>query len=122
MPEGAELGKRVFEGCSSLTGITLPAGLTALPERIFAGAGFITTAEAIPEGIVTVGRDAFEGCASLREIVFPSTLQEIETNAFKNCTALESAVIPGGMTLGTLIYAKCTALTSVTVETQRSTV
>ncbi len=116
VPEGAELGKRVFEGCSSLTGITLPAGLTALPERIFAGAGFITTAEAIPEGIVTVGRDAFNGCASLREIVFPSTLQEIETNAFKNCTALESAVIPGGMTLGTLIYAKCTALTSVTVE------
>ncbi len=116
VPEGAELGKRVFEGCSSLTGITLPAGLTALPERIFAGAGFITTAEAIPEGIVTVGRDAFEGCASLREIVFPSTLQEIETNAFKNCTALESAVIPGGMTLGTLIYARCTALTSVTVE------
>lgn len=88
------IGEGVFENCTALTRITLPAsvryigryafrGCTSLEEVIFLGG---TENLVIEEG-------AFEGCTKLRTITLPTNVTTIGPDAFKDCDLLESVTI-----------------------------
>jgi hypothetical protein len=61
-----------FEGCSSLTSII------------------------IPEGVTRIGGHAFHGCTSLSYVSIPSTVTEIGSSAFRQCYSLYKVRVPYG--------------------------
>ena len=68
---------RSFQGCTSLTRIV------------------------IPDGVTTIYSDAFKGCTNLQEVTMPRTTTTIKSGAFTGCTALNTvscfATTPPGL-------------------------
>ncbi len=62
-----------------------------------------------------IGSDAFADCSKLRQIELPNSLVEIDGRAFYRCAALESLVIPEGVTTmpNIMVWAQCNSLRSV---------
>ena len=60
------IGNGLFENCSKLKEVVLPATLTAIPEYTFSGTGL--TSVNIPAKTTGVGNRAFAHCANLTEI------------------------------------------------------
>lgn len=62
IPQGVTvIGDRAFEGCTSLTGLTLPEGLKRIESRAFAGCTGLTGTVRIPASVTYVAVDAFDG-------------------------------------------------------------
>lgn len=133
-----EIPPQAFNGCNSLTSVTIPEGVTSIGRYAFCNCTDLTNMT-IPEGVTSIGRNAFSECTGLTSITIPSTITSIETfmfydckglkdviipegvtnigsHAFSGCTGLTSAVIPDGVTsIETMAFADCTNLTSVTI-------
>ena len=62
------------------------------------------------------GANAFQDCAALTSVVIPDGVTSIGQYALQNCTALTSVVIPDSVTsIGQYAFRNCTALTSVVI-------
>jgi hypothetical protein len=57
-----------FYGCTSLTSIVIPEGVTSIGDLAFLGCTGLTSI-VIPEGVTSIGDMAFWGCISLTSIV-----------------------------------------------------
>ena len=66
---GGSIRQGAFSGCSNLTSITLPAGITE------------------------IGTSAFSGCSNLTSITIPASVKEIGAFAFSGCTKLEEVYL-----------------------------
>jgi hypothetical protein len=73
-----------FDGCSSLTSIHIPEGLTSIDERAFGGCSSLTSVT-IPEGVTSIGQWAFSGCSSLTSVTIPEGVTSIGQWAFGGC-------------------------------------
>ena len=69
-----KIGEGAFSGCSSLTDITIPAGVT------------------------DIGGQAFSGCTALETIIIPGSVTNIGENAFGTCTSLTDVYYDGDET------------------------
>lgn len=85
-----DLGEFVFDGCSGLKQIRLPACLKYLWGQTFARCA----AEEIllPDGIGVIPPYAFKDCKNLRRVVCGSGLKKIHAGAFKGCTELAELI------------------------------
>ena len=79
-----EIGYCAFSGCSGLTSLTLPAGITSIGEKAFFGCSGLTSLN-LPAGITSIGSSAFEGCSGLTSLTLPAGITWIDYSAFKNC-------------------------------------
>lgn len=87
------IGNYAFNGCSSLTSIT------------------------IPDSVTNIGHWAFAACSSLTSIVIPNGVTDIKGYAFRNCSSLTSITIPEGVnSIGSFAFQGCSSLTSMIVE------
>ncbi|MDE6732885.1 MAG: sigma-70 family RNA polymerase sigma factor [Oscillospiraceae bacterium] len=130
------LGDGAFQSCESLENVTLPDGLTKL-SYTFIGCKSLSDIT-IPESVrelfctfeyctslthisiptyVDVMEGSFEGCTNLKEVIFLGTeLEKIGFNTFRNCTSLESIVVPNGVkSIAELAFDGCTSLKSITL-------
>ena len=79
-----------FQGCSSLTEVYIPGGISSIGVR------------------------AFEKCANLKSVTIPESLSYIGIYAFKECECLECITIPDSVTtIGRWAFEDCSSLTSV---------
>lgn len=86
------IGEHAFDGCSSITSIS------------------------IPNSINTIDKSAFSGCTNLPKLVIPNSVKVIGKFAFSNCSGLKSIVIPNSdISIGENAFAFCTDLTSITI-------
>ena len=109
------IGEGAFHGCSSLTSITIPEGVTSIYDFAFSYCSSLTTIS-IPEGVTSIGNYAFEACISLTSVSLPSTLTSIGKSAFSKCSSLTSITIPEGVTkIYQEAFQRCTSLTSVSL-------
>ena len=76
-----------FRGCSSLTTIELPAGLTSIGEFAFYGCSSMTSI-ALPAGLTSIGESAFRACSSMTSIKLPLGLTSIGESTFRGCSSL----------------------------------
>ena len=67
--------------------LTLPEGMTELPERAFSGFHDLTSI-VIPDSVTYIGDYVFYGCNSLTSIVIPNSVTSIGTYAFDDCSSL----------------------------------
>ena len=89
----ASIENLAFWGCTGLTNITIPEGVTYIG-RAFKGCSGLTSIT-IPEGVSEIGSAAFEDCTSLKTVYIPYSVKDIGDLAFGGCTSL-SEVHYGG--------------------------
>lgn len=93
LPNVVEVGANAFEGCASLTGISLPELSTALGASAFKNCTALETVY-LGANANTVASTVFAGCTGLRNVTVPSVVCSNATN-FKNVFASNSAIQAG---------------------------
>ena len=81
------IGDFAFDGCSSLTAITIPEGVTSIGGIAFYKCSNLT-AITLPEGVTSIGVGAFFWCSSLTAITLPASVTSIGGSAFNGCESL----------------------------------
>ena len=76
------IGPSAFRGCSGLTSLTLPDGITKIGDYAFKGCSGLTSLT-LPAGITKIGDGAFSGCSGLTSIyVYAEKVPKIGSNEF----------------------------------------
>lgn len=110
-----ELGTHAFYGCSGLTSLTLPSGLTSIGSWAFTGCSGLTSLS-LPSGVTSIGDGAFSGLSSLTSLSLPSGLTSIGDQAFHECSGLTSLSLPSGLTsIGNQVFCYCSGLTTLSL-------
>ena len=108
------IGSLAFQSCYSLTSVTLPVNVTRIDNYAFNNCSSLTAIN-IPEGVTSIGGWAFQDCSSLTNINIPEGVTEIKKCAFENCRSLTSITIPKGVTsIGEEAFKGCENLITVT--------
>lgn len=102
------IGNEAFYDCESLESITLPVGVTSIPEGCFKACTALSEFE-IGEQIVSIGNNAFSYCTSLTDISIPGNVETLGTGIFYECDLLENVT-----------FGEDTALTSIPESTFNS--
>jgi hypothetical protein len=91
------LPKNTFADNPTLTGITIPEGVTSIETYAVSGCSSLTSIK-LPENLTTIGTDTFAQCYALTDIIIPGNVTLIKDEAFCGCFALTSvycrSVIP----------------------------
>ena len=123
--EDTQIGSYAFYGCSALSQVTLPKGITTISAATFMGCSSLSSI-ALPESLAVIEGGAFFGC-DLESIVFPQSLQIIADavdkagvptydyhGAFENNYKLTKITIPDKVTsIGSWAFEQCTSLSEV---------
>ncbi|MBP3308382.1 MAG: leucine-rich repeat protein [Clostridia bacterium] len=117
-----------FDGCASLTSITVDSANTAyksLDGNLYTkdgstliqyAIGKSDTSFTIPNSVTTIGEGAFSDCSSLASITIPNSVTSIGDGAFASCSSLTSVTIGSSVTtIGSYAFGYCTSLTSITI-------
>ena len=116
------IGDFAFDGCTSLTDITIPDSVTTIGNSAFSSCTSLSGIT-IPDSVTTIGHSAFIGCASLTSVTIPDSVTTIGDSAFADCTSLTSITIPDSVTtIGSFTFEGCTSLTSVTIPDSVTTI
>ena len=109
------IGDNAFRGCSRLTSLNLPAGITSIGDHAFWGCRGLTSLT-LPAGITKIGDYAFWGCRGLTSLTLPAGITEIGSDAFLGCSGLTSLTLPDGITsIGNEAFRACSGLRSLTL-------
>ena len=116
LPSGVtSIGEGAFESCSGLTSITLPSGVTSIGKCAFRGCSGLTSIT-LPSGVTSIGWYAFYECNGLTSITLPSGLTSIDGHAFQDCYGLTSINLPSGLTsIGDYAFWDCSRLYNLTI-------
>ena len=138
------IGREAFYGCKSLTSATIGNGITSigmyaflkceelaefkgkfaskdgrcliLNRVLYSFAPAELTEYTIPDGVTSIGSNAFYDCSSLESITIPDSITYIEDNEFYGCSSLTSITIPDSViSIGSGAFAGCSSLTSITI-------
>ena len=114
LPDGiTEIGEGAFSYCSGLTSLTLPAGITEIGRYAFSGCSGLTSLN-LPDGITSIGEKAFIDCSGLTSLNLPDGITWIDYGTFWGCSGLTSLNLPDGITsIGEKAFIDCSGLTSL---------
>ena len=116
------IDESAFDGCISLTSITIPDGVTNIGNYAFRNCESLMSIT-IPDGATSIGDWAFGGCMNLMSITLPDSVTEIGWYAFNGCTSLTSIAIPYGVTnIDDGTFWDCESLTSITIPDSVSSI
>lgn len=111
-----KIGDYAFSGCTSLqtVGFSSSTSCKTLGYMAFKGVTSLTSIT-LPAGLEKVGDYAFYECSNLSNVTFPGTLTTIGKSAFNSCN-LTSVTIPANVNnIGTLAFAANMQLADVKV-------
>ena len=107
------IGYDAFNGCASLTDITIPDGVRRIGSRAFYNCTGLTEIT-FDGGVEIVEREAFKNCVSLKHIALPDSVKVIELEAFYGCENLESIDLGNSLTtIGMEAFRYCYSLKSI---------
>lgn len=114
-----ESGEVTITDCKSNGDIIIPAEIEGYPVVKIEDAAFKyhkITSVAIPEGVVSIGKEAFHYCDLLTTVSLPSTLETIGDYAFYKCIKLTDITLPNNLkTIGEYAFSGCEELASVAI-------
>ncbi len=84
-----------FNGCSSLTSITIPDSVTSIGDYAFNDCSGLTNI-IIPDGVTTIRPSMCSGCKNLINVTIPKDVTYIGYTAFEGCSSLTSITFKGG--------------------------
>jgi len=121
------IATNAFEGCSSLTSVTIPAGVTSIGAPAFEGCSRLTAINVNTNNLFYSSRNGVlfditqstlvEYPAGLAgSYVIPGSVTSIGAVAFYTCTSLSSVTIPGSVnSIGSGAFFDCPRLTNATM-------
>jgi len=109
----------VFENCLSLTSVILPNTLTMIGCKTFYGCKSLSSVF-IPQGVTIIYGSAFYGCTALTSIDLPSSITNMSDSTFKNCTSLNTFIIRATTppTINSNAFSNCPATMSILVPAE----
>ncbi|MEE5991816.1 MAG: leucine-rich repeat protein [Oscillospiraceae bacterium] len=123
--EELTVGDSAYEGCESITKITIPDNIRGLGKSVFKGC-IKATSLTFGKNTLYADQQCFSGCTALSDVKFNAVLEALGGGAFEKCTSLKTikampntmrdwVTISGntGYGLGDGIFAGCTSLESV---------
>ena len=110
------IGNYAFGSCHNLSAITLSTGLTSIGISLFENCEELTSMPALPAAINTIQSGMFRKSGLQGSLVIPSTIREIGSTAFWNCTGLTSVYMNSVVALQDLAFSGCTSLQSITID------
>ena len=92
-----KIGDYAFYGCSGLTSLTLPSGVTSIGDYAFYDCSGLTSIT-LPSGVTEIGELAFNRCSGLTSIyVYTEKLPKMGRSVFEDCDAKKCTVyVPKG--------------------------
>ena len=93
----SSIGNNAFNGCDSLTNITIPNSVTSIGDLAFNGCTSLKSIT-MPNSITSISGGVFYGCTSLTSITIPDGVTSIRWSAFGHCASLKSITIPDSVT------------------------
>ena len=103
---GAHCEGAVFQGCTALGEVSLGV-MDSVPQYMFSGCTGLTEVT-IPDGVSSVGDSAFAGCTALTSVSLPDSVTAVYNNAFSGCTSLTQVRIGAKTdTIGARAFADC---------------
>ena len=110
------IGDYAFDGCSSLTSVTIGSGVTTIGNCAFYNCSSLTSVT-IPDSVTSIGDYAFYNCSSLTSVTIPDSVTSIGDYAFCGCSSLTNVTIGNGVTtIGNYAFESCSSLTSINVD------
>ena len=110
------IGNQAFDGCSSLTSLTLPSSVTSIGSSAFSGCSGLTSLT-LPSSVTSIEWSAFSGCSGLTSLTLPSSVTSIGGSAFSGCSGLTSLTLPSSVSsIGSFAFSGCSGLTSIYVS------
>ncbi len=110
------IGNDAFRGASSMTSITIGAGVKKIGNRAFQACTNLSSLT-FSDGLVTVGVEAFRGCNSLVNLSLPNTLSDIQGGAFAYCKKLSrvdmSRSTQSPFDIGSFVFYDCPNLIDI---------
>ena len=114
------IGRLAFDGCTSLTSVTIPDSVTSIGDSAFYGCTSLTSVT-IGNSVTSIGESAFKNCTGLTSVTIPDSVTSIGDSAFYGCTSLTSVTIGNSVTsIGESAFKNCTSLTSVNYSGTKS--
>ena len=124
------IGSYAFDGCTSITSVTIPSSVTSIGESAFNNCTSLTSI-AIPSSVRMSGKDAFKGCTSLNDVYITDVAAWCDisfidndsnpfnyaNNLYLNNELVTDLIIPSGVTsISDCALYNCTSITSVTIQ------
>lgn len=110
------MGFRCFSRCTSLVSVTLPEGITGLPNNCFENCSSLVSVN-LPGSIVSLGSDCFYNCTSLTSVELPAGVQTLGGRCFYGCISLKSLLLPRSLrNISGRCFAGCSYLADVTCQ------
>ncbi len=112
IPEGmTEIPERAFSGFNDLTSVTIPDSVTSIGNSAFRSCSSLTSIE-IPDSVTSIGSYAFSYCSGLTSVEIGDSVTSIADSAFSSCDSLTSIEIPDSVTsIGSYAFSDCSSLT-----------
>lgn len=107
---------------SSITAVTVPAGVTSLNSYTFGDCKQLKTVN-LPSTIISIELGAFYQCSALNKISLPKNLRAIGEYAFYNCSSLLSITFNTNLeSIGNYSFRGCTKLSSLAFPASLKTI
>ena len=110
----------LFLNNTEVTTVDIPEGIDT--DWVLYGCSGISSVT-LPEGITRIGEDAFQWCSGLVSFDIPKTVNLIDNGAFLGCTNLSSIILPEGLQfIGEQAFFRCSSLLSINIPTSLSSI
>ena len=118
-PEISKIGYSCFDGCTSLTTISLPQTEFLINETAFRGCTALEEFDFT--NVTSIGKGSFKGCTSLASTPNTSAVTTIGEGSFEGCTGLTSLDFENLTSIGTKAFTYCSALKSINFNSSSET-
>ena len=115
IPDNCKLGNAVFELCSKLVTVKLPAGLDTIPKNLFDRCYNLQDVE-IPSSVTFIHEYAFRDCQKLTTIKGADHLTKIGQYAFSGCLGITDLLLPSTIdTISKYAFSGCKNMTMISL-------
>ncbi len=110
----AAIGKKSFQWCTNLTGVTIPGTVTNVGEYAFLRCGKLASVS-LPDSLTVLGLAAFATCPSLKSVTIPGGVDNVGKTAFADCGLTNLTIRPGVKNIDNGAFEHCPFLTSIDI-------